>query len=528
MHRLALVLLLASAPLPASAEPPETRPAEPLAVRRAVLFKNGLGFLTRTGRLELRSGWATLPAVPPASYGTLWVGVGGEGADEVVTASESRSEERPVTALEELLAVNGGRQATLELRGGRSVAGILREGMPGETGTGRAFLVLETGARFQVVPLAEVAGATFGEPPRATAPRTTTREVLRLRSGSRDGGAEVAVSSLEKGIGWTPRYQVRLEDGGRARLELGAVLVDDAADLADAEVLFAVGYPSFAFAEVPTPLDVRQSLAQFFQALRGGGFREAGALANVMTQTVVSAHGRPPALEGGYDSSTVADATQAEQDLFLYTRKGVTLRKGERGAYPLVTATVPFSHVYDWEVPPASEDEERGSRAPGGAPALDQVWHSLRLENVSRFPWTTGPALVTAASGPVAQGTLNYTARGASTLLRLTVAPDVAAEREEREVARVAGALRRFGSTWDALTIEGTLRVTSRRAEAIDLSIRRTVQGTVSSAGEGGKETRLGSRPSALNPASRLDWSVRLEPGVPKTITYRYTVHVRG
>lgn len=527
MRRIALALLLASAPLPLSAEPPEGRPPEPLAVRRAVLFKNGLGFLTRSGRLELRSGWATLPAIPPASYGTLWVGVGGEAVDEVVTASEGRTEEGPVTALEELLAASGGRQVTLELRGGKSASGILREARPGEAGAGRAFLTLETGGRFLVVPQAEVTSATFGEAPRATAPRAETREVLRLRSGSRDGLAEVTVSGLEKGIGWTPQYQVRLEDGGRARLELGAVLVDDAADLADAEVLFAVGYPSFAFAEVPTPLDVGQSLSQFFQALRGGGVREAGALANVMTQTVVSAHGWPPALEGGYDSSTVADAARAEQDLFLYTRKGVTLRKGERGAYPLVTAQVPFSHVYDWEIPPASEDEERSSRAPGGAPSLDQVWHSLRLENVSRFPWTTGPALVTAASGPVAQGTLNYTARAASTLLRLTVAPDVSGEREEREVARVAGALRRFGSTWDALTMEGTLRVTSRRAEAIELSIRKTLQGTVVSAGEGGKETRLSSRPSALNPTSRLDWSIRLEPGVPRTITYRYTVHVR-
>ena len=38
-----------------------------------------------------------------------------------------------------------------------------------------------------------------------------------------------------------------------------------------------------------------------------------------------------------------------------------------------------------------------------------------RLENGSRFPWTTGPALVLGDSGPVAQGTLEEV-RGAETL----------------------------------------------------------------------------------------------------------------
>jgi hypothetical protein len=128
---------------------------------------------------------------------------------------------------------------------------------------------------------------------------------------------------------------------------------------------------------------------------------------------------------------------------------------------------------------------------------------------------------------PVAQNTLHYTAAGASTLLRLTVAPDVLSEREEWEASRQGGALQRFGHRYDAVTIEGKLDVTNRRREAITLSIRKSLTGAVSAASDGGKTTKLATRPSAVNSASRIDWSIPLAAGEQKSVTYKYVVYVR-
>jgi hypothetical protein len=248
-----------------------------------------------------------------------------------------------------------------------------------------------------------------------------------------------------------------------------------------------------------------------------------------MSQSVVSPRGMRGPDPDGYDSTTASGvAGEAEQDLFLYSKPAITLKRGARAAYPILGATAAFKHVFDWEIGDVTSIDPWGYRSPAQQAAqADQVWHSLRLDNGGKLPWTTGPAIVTERGTPLAQNTLHYTAPGASTLLRLTVAPDVLAEREEWESSRQAGALQRSGYRYDAITMEGKLDITNRRREAITLSIRKSLTGTVSSSSHDGRATKLSTRPSAVNPASRIDWSVPLAASEQKSISYKYVVYVR-
>ncbi|MGK2856536.1 MAG: hypothetical protein ACSLFQ_04960 [Thermoanaerobaculia bacterium] len=503
--------------------------AESLPVRRVVVFKNGLGFLTRSGPVAVQNGAATLDEIPPAAYGTLWVGFGdGSAVTEVVAEPVTKASERPAAGVGDLLGANPGAQVTLTLRTGGSISGTIvppsaKDDAPPGT------VMLESGGRFTALSSSDVLSVSFASRPRATIAAQMKFELLRVRTDGRDGKRDLTVSYLTKGIGWTPEYAVEIRPDGTAAIAMRALLVNDSMDLGGSEVLFAVGYPSFAFAEVPTPLDVRRSLADFFQELRRDRTDwNASALANVMTQSVVSPRNMPRRDEGGYDSTAAGVAGEAEQDLFLYSKSGVTLKKGERAAYPILGASAAYRHVFDWEIEDVSSVDPWGHRASAQSSQLvDQVWHSLRLDNAGKLPWTTGPAIVTEKGTPIAQNTLYYTAPGASTLLRLTVAPDVLAEREEWEASRQSGALQRFGYRYDAVTMEGKLDVTNRRREAITLSIRKSLTGTVSSSSDGGKPTKLSTRPSAVNPASRIDWSIPLAAGEQKSVAYKYVVYVR-
>lgn len=503
--------------------------ADQLPVRRAVVFKNGLGFLSRSGPVTQENGTIAIDAIPPAAYGTLWVGFADGGAvTEVLASSVDRPGERQAGGITDLLAANPGAQVTLTLRSGASLSGTI---VAPETdgGTAADALMLESAGRFVAVAHADVLSASFASRPRSILADVKRGETLRIRTDARDGRRDLTLSYLTKGIGWTPEYAVELRPDGTAAIAMRALLVNDSIDLAASEVLFAVGYPSFTFAEVPTPLDVRRSLAEFFQELRRDRTDwNASALANVMTQSVVSPRNMPRGGEGGYDSTAAGVAGEAEQDLFLYSKSGVTLKRGERAAYPILAANAAFKHVFDWEIGDVSSIDPWGYRTSGPQSQLvDQVWHSLRLDNAGKLPWTTGPAIVTEKGTPIAQNTLHYTAPGASTLLRLTVAPDILAEREEWEASRESGALQRFGHRYDAVTIEGKLDVTNRRGEAVTLSIRKSLTGTVSAASDNGKPTKLSTRPSAVNPASRIDWSIPLAAGEQKSVTYKYTVYVR-
>ena len=44
-----------------------------------------------------------------------------------------------------------------------------------------------------------------------------------------------------------------------------------------------------------------------------------------------------------------------EEDLFLYSRSGVTLAKGERASYNVFSGNIAYEHLYNWEV----EDQPR-------------------------------------------------------------------------------------------------------------------------------------------------------------------------
>ncbi len=105
---LLLVCVYAGAPVSAL---PEAR----TKVRSLAAFKNGLGFVFRTGETQLQDGWAMIEPVPPAVLGTYWVGTTNPQARVTQVVSFNNKERRPANAMSfgELLAANVGKEVTI-------------------------------------------------------------------------------------------------------------------------------------------------------------------------------------------------------------------------------------------------------------------------------------------------------------------------------------------------------------------------------------------------------------------------------
>ena len=88
--------------------------------------------------------------------------------------------------------------------------------------------------------------------------------------------------------------------------------------------------------------------------------------------------------------------------------------------------------------------------------------------------------------------------------------------------------LRWNNSDYDAVTVEGTLKVRNYKSKAISLSITKTVPGEVLSVSDDGKSEKLAEAIRSANPTTRLTWEVTVKPGEEKVITYRYKVMVRS
>ena len=143
--------------------------------------------------------------------------------------------------------------------------------------------------------------------------------------------ANLTVGYLEHGLGWTPSYLISLQDEKTAQITMQSVLVNDAEDLKNADLFFVVGVPNFAYANIPSPMALQQSLLDFMQAASRENEAKSARYSNALSGQAIGGllDFEAPAAPGF--STTVGElpGTQ-EEDLFLYSRKNVTLAKGER------------------------------------------------------------------------------------------------------------------------------------------------------------------------------------------------------
>lgn len=493
------------------------RPAQSLQPRVLIVFKNGLSWIEHRGEVALSGGWGVLPTAPEAVLGSVSLTSDQSSVDEVRTVGSPQGAVRHVSPLDGLLVQNAGKMVTLRV-GDREVTGRLLL-LPKPAAD---ILLLESGGKTTAVPRSLITGATFdGEI--TTTPDSSPS--LRFHVVGKSGSVPVRLSYLRPGIGWFPDYSIVLDDQGKAELTMRATLVNDGEDLRGTDVFFAVGVPNFAFGGIESPLSGGQSLADLFRAL-GRGTTGFSIMANTMGNITSQMATRDTGRESSFGAMTT-EGTQGESgdDFYFYSRKDIALAKGERASFPLLQASVKYSDVYTLDIPREAQNDAYSRQAV--PPVPDRVWHSIRLHNPTKLPWTTAPALVFDEGRPVSQETLRYTPALGETTLRLTVANNVVADRSEVELSRQREAMRRFGDTWDAVTIEGTIDVRNFKDESVVLAISREVEGEAI-ASPGLRIVRVAAQPRAVNPIERLHWEIPLAAGEKKTIKYQYKVYVRA
>jgi len=461
-----LCVSLALPSIAVSGERTETPQPLPKTVAVAA-FKNGLAFVVRQGSVELHSGVGRITPIPNSTLGTMWLAPG-----------EANS------VLDEVVAY---RYAALR------------------------------------------------EDPNSHEKVAEVRSALRFKMLGATDKTDLTLGYLEHGIGWTPSYLISLNDDKTARITMQAVVMNDAEDVTDADVFFVVGVPNFAYSETPSPMSLQQNLLSFMKDAGrrddGNYLRYSNAIAG---QLVANEFKEMDAASAPTFSQAVSELAGApEEDLFLYSRAAVTLERGERATYNVFSASVDYEHVYEWEVVDAPRVDAYGNVIqnnpnPQDAAMRNAIWHSIRLKNSTKFPWTSAPTMVISGVKPVSQDTIPYTPKTASASLRITVATDIRSSHEEREVARQQNVQRRHGYEMDLVTVEGKLKLKNYKSKEVRVDVRKMLRGEVDVQSDDGKSVKLGEAIQTDNPLSRMSWEVPLKAGEEKVVTYRYKIYVRG
>jgi len=546
--RLTCLLLMPSILLFA-AEPAGSPGPLPKTVAIAA-FKNGLAFVLRQGEISVSAGIARVAPIPEATLGTLWLTPGTPEAriDEVVAYRYNVPGERTIPSIGEILQANAGKAVTInyqmkeytgEVVGLRdaeqdpkSPSPISNPGNPG-SGFRENYLLLRVDKRLLAFPIGGISMASLPEDAVLHQQIERPSQALRLRVKGGSQKEQLTMGYLEHGFGWTPSYLISLNDDKSAQITMQAVVTNDAEDIQDAELFFVVGVPNFAYANTLSPMSLQQSLVDFMKDAERDGERkkEFGALSNAVRGQYVAfdeVAGRSPV---SLTSSVDEMSSAPEEDLFLYDRSDVSLAKGERASYNVFSGNVSYEHLYSWEVEDQPRVDAYGNLITNPNPQdgnrADSVWHAIRIKNSTKFPWTSAPALVIAGAKPVSQDTLPYTPKNATSTLRITVATDIHASHEEREVGRQQDPSHRRGYNYDLVTVEGKLKVKNYKTKEVRLSIGKSLRGKAEFQSDQGEAVQLGEGIESDNPKSRLSWNMTLKPGEERVVTYRYKIWVR-
>ncbi len=527
---------------------PVTLDVEPV---RISMFKNGLAMVTT--RTEVPGpGQYQLPA-PEARYGSLWLNwEPGLALDRIVATEVERVEEADVTNMNDLLRANVGRNFSIRLHNediwvtGKLVSIPTRPQptprqyiQPGRHGGYSPpsiappvsdLLIFQTESGTLALQPSQIAHVRFDTDEVETVVENKVYDsaISFAAEVAESEGDGVVLRYLAQGIAWSPSYVVEMINDETARLACKAVIVNDLMDLDGVDVELIAGYPNLRFAPTPTPMGPTPLAALLASLQQPDQPSPYGIASNAM---VMQQRAAPYPGYGGSSAytATIPDlpAGESAEDLYFYQVPDVTLAKGERGYFPLISAEVPGGHVYTWDIGDFIDRQDRYQAQP--AESTQVVWHSLELTNTTDQPWTTAPGMTVMDGRVLGQDMLHFTPPNGTSLLKITQAVSIDAQQNEIEVERERNAETFHGHTYDRVTVEGTLSVTNYKDGPVTIKITKEVSGEVESADAGPKVVKIASGLRRVNPRSRLTWEVEVPPGREQgaTIVYRYSFYTR-
>lgn len=419
---------------------------------------------------------------------------------------------------------------------------------------GTEFVILDNGVNHFAVPIDAITRMqAMGLPLRLHVAEKTAAEetddaetIQKTQAADSDADANadsdgknlsLGMAYLTKGgITWVPEYTLRMIDDEHGELTLRGTVINEGEDLIHADVHLVVGVPHFAHSDLMAPIAAGQAIRTIGTALSNqmnaipsqimsqSAMSQSAMFQNSMTGMQLQQNQHPGTTVSMPDETAGSGKidefignlpqldTVSGTDFNVYTKKDMTIRRGEKAIVTLFTKKVKFSHLYHWSVP-------------------GEVHHRLALQNQTESPWTTGPCLVISPERqPLSEDVLKYTAKGARCELPITAAINMATSQKAREIDR---ATKKYSpdnnSTYfDLVTLEGELKLQSFEKKTVEVLVTATIPGTPTQLDEDAVSAMNPDKLVMTEKEAAVTWRFEMEPNERKTIQYQYERFVRS
>ncbi|MHC4423950.1 MAG: hypothetical protein ACYSWR_04705, partial [Planctomycetota bacterium] len=325
-------------------------------LQQVALFKNGLGFFVSEAAVPKKKKAFHVVPFAAASHGTFWVAYPEKVKLKSLVVKETEVEELiEAINIAELLKANVGKPVKLyfpdpdepmvqgkilyfaqdrkrpkpEPYAPGGIGGVVINYR--DSGWRSRLAIIDTANGQVAINPDIVRRVDFpnGGPARAFAKKKDSMQ-LDIQLAARADGQKLIVSYLGKGVTWAPSYIVDISREDKARISAKAAVINEVCDLDGVTLQLVTGFPHLQFADIVSPLALKENLAQFLQSLIRGQSdrrRDADVMYNVAVQSVAwSRAAERPAVMPGYGA---AEAGKVSEDLFFYPLEKVQLAKGQ-------------------------------------------------------------------------------------------------------------------------------------------------------------------------------------------------------
>lgn len=496
------------------------------------IFKNGTAFFIKSGTVETTdASYRITDNLPPALFGTYWMNAGGGELNALSSFVDTLNTTKamPAKTISEMLQANLGKKIILHLGKDEQIAGTV-ESLNQNSPYASQIVTFHMEDKWRTFMVNEIRRIDFFEKPSQEYERENTeiKPVLQADFTTAKKEQTLDLMYLSNGLSWTPLYLIELTGAERARLTLRAEVVNAIEDIENTDVNFVVGVPNFNYADGLSPL-IALAHPQYANNItsRGGNMLSNSIQSQSITYSVEE--------DFAFNTPTTASGLQgsAEEDLYFYTLEGMSLKKGGRGHYPVFTADINITHIYECNLPQNNTDKYAYREDYLFSPNPNKVFHSIKVVNDTEYPFTTGAALVVKneqETKPISQDRLNYTPVNGNSFVKLTEAPDVHIKQAEKAVNRSENEkkITRGGDTYyyDLITVAGQIKVKNYKAQKIDLNIRRPIIGELKETSVKWLTSERINTSGNLNKLTDVCWETSVDAGDELTITYTYEVYV--
>ena len=507
-----------------------------MPVKEITIFKDGHAFVLHEGEMPTDTdGNVIIDNLPKPIIGTFWAysADAGAGLTSVISHKCAVPIGRTALTIPELIESNIGAKVRImeaglaayettilgiPTRSSEELRRIDPPGSPEKLPQRGSIVLLKFEGGVKAVPIDRIQQVTFLDEPELQLPgkEFRNRMTLKLDWGRHksEQSANVGMVYVQRGVRWIPNYRIDIDGKGNAVVKLQATIINELADLENVNAHLVIGVPKFAFENTPDPISLQETIAQLSRHFRRDS-QTAYAFSNmIMTQAERSV--RPvdvPTERDVIDLGPDIAGSGKNEDLYVFTLEHVTLKKGQRMVVPVAEYTLKYQDVFVLDLPFGPPPEVRHNLNSEQQTRLAQLYyapkvmHKIRLANNAKCPLTTAPALVLRQGRIIAQGMMTYTAVGASSDLELTAAVDIAVEKLDKETERIPDAVKWDNYTYARSNLTGTIHLTNRRTDTVNLEIRRSILGHADSASHEGVIEHLGRHEGGwMNPNSLPFW----------------------